>query len=260
MEFKERKVDELKKVLDFRFADDEDAEDIILMVNSAYEHEVVSADGVGDGFRTSEPLFTLAMIESDFTTPSTRWLVLETPRPEEKVVASARVRMASDAETDQRTCLADVLCSIGDTPDEQRSRYNQLRLSLEKMAYSQGVSRLSVEIPQWREAEQLWLEASGFQDREGRMWPSDRANQVCKHTMILEFRKELTGPPTAEPKVGRAIESSSSTSGSGTTSTTTALGIDLAGLSVTKEGGTSGSGDAMEGLVASLITALHSEM
>ena len=73
-----------KSAYDFRFADEDDVEDVLGVVTEAYKAEV-------GGHRTSEPLLLSEEVESDLHTATVRWVLIETPRPEEAVVACARL-------------------------------------------------------------------------------------------------------------------------------------------------------------------------
>jgi hypothetical protein len=67
-----------KSAFDFRFADDEDCEDMAESIAAGYKEEEGRQ-------RSSEALWTGAEIEKDMSEASVKWLLIETPRPEEMV-------------------------------------------------------------------------------------------------------------------------------------------------------------------------------
>jgi hypothetical protein len=138
-------------------------------------------------------------IESNCFSPSTRWIVLETPRPEELLVAAARLRISPNAE---RYC---VTVDIFGTADSDAIR-NILLLRLEAICRSQGWNHVTFEIPSWSESIQNWLATHGYEDRGdctlnpliyspiisgGRAWPSEQQDVLLKPTMILEYQVEI---------------------------------------------------------------------
>ena len=76
--------------LDFRFADSEDAEDIAELVNSAFAIENVGGAAPDPAFAFRQgPRIVLEELRTELETATElRWIVLETPVPEERVVGA----------------------------------------------------------------------------------------------------------------------------------------------------------------------------
>ncbi|KAJ1434297.1 hypothetical protein B484DRAFT_292828 [Ochromonadaceae sp. CCMP2298] len=74
--------------LDFRFADEMDSMDIVNFVNLEYAVEHTGPYS----FRREGPVVGVEEVEGDLTSMPVKWLVLETPQPEEKIVGCARLR------------------------------------------------------------------------------------------------------------------------------------------------------------------------
>lgn len=89
--------------------------------------------------------------------PSTRWIVLETPRPEELVVAAARLIIS------RRENYPCVIVDIFGTADSDAIR-NILILRLEAICRSQGWNHITFEVPSWSVTFQNWLSSRGYQD------------------------------------------------------------------------------------------------
>jgi len=137
--------------LDFRFAMDEiDASDIAALVNDAC---LVEQDGGVLSFRRPGPTLAAADVEHDLlSNGAARWVVLDTPPPEELVVAAARFVL--DAE--RRVGVVDVLCATAadrratdpgaDVSALERARLTLLVRKLESVVWSHAYTALVVEV------------------------------------------------------------------------------------------------------------------
>ncbi len=288
-----------QKRCDFRFADEEDVEDIFKTINGAYKHEITSVYNSGNTvqFRKDVVLYDMESILSDINGSEIKWVVLETPSPDEDVVACARMKLKKD-NNKIKSCFIDVLCSISLENDENSKKqyYSDLRLKLETIGQSHGMNEIHIQIPQWRSDEMTWLGESGYKDYGGESWPEAKSDeQIWCHTMLLKYRKVLNAAPKtqskvmASPALATTASSSSATKATTTTTTTTANvssssissiitggGVDLSDLTITEIGinenentdaseittaatTTSSSQEPMQSLLDSLFTALRKE-
>ena len=273
-----------QKKCDFRFADEEDVEDIFKTINEAYKHEITSSYNSSNTvqFRKDVVLYNMESILSDINGSEIKWLVLETPSPDEDVVACARMKLNQDNNKD-KSCLVDVLCSISvkNDEDEKKQYYNDLKSRLEIIGRSHGMNNIYIHIPQWRSNEMSWLHESGYQDYGGESWSEATSEeQVWCHTMIFKYRKVLNVTPKVQPKAKTSSTSTSTTTTTAAASSIASMitggGVDLSDLTITEigmnEGGnedvststittttTSTSQEPMQGLLDSLFTALRKE-
>lgn len=248
-----------KDLLDFRFADDEDAEDIELLINLSYkdEYDVNCPLYNRKEFGCCVENASKMEIESDCNKGDIRWIVLETPVPDEQIVAAARIQLDSN-DAGQRIALIQTFGYVEDTL--KSSIKSQLVVQIERTLRSLGVSCLSFEVSQYREDVQSWLGGCGYKDNGGYM--STYTNYV-KPTMILLYQKELTASAsTASASKPTTTTTSDTTTSIGTTSSTGAstdnvfqitgnmatldLGdFDIPGLSSLE--GSQGEGGSLEG-------------
>mmetsp|Transcript_21839 Transcript_21839/g.36543 ORF Transcript_21839/g.36543 Transcript_21839/m.36543 type:complete len:373 (-) Transcript_21839:1377-2495(-) len=192
--------------LDFRFADEMDSMDLEAFVNEMYKVEwsTSHSDNVL-GFRTATPKVLIEEIEKDLVGMPVKWLVLETPVPEELIVAAARLQYDS-THNDGRV---DILCasagttSAGDNTNRDANTGNALQNSLlrqiiskvETVAFTIGLRSVIMEIPQWRTDLQHVVEQCGYIELSGYIWPEHKQEQLTKPTMILEYHKLFPKPP-----------------------------------------------------------------
>lgn len=88
---------------------------------------------------------------------STRWILLETPRPEELVVAAARIQIVQDVKT--KFAVIDIFGAVDSTP------IKRILLSrLEMICASQGCIKVVWDIPSWSEDTFGWLSQCGYVD------------------------------------------------------------------------------------------------
>jgi hypothetical protein len=122
---------------------------------------------------------------------------LETPRPEELLVAAARLIIIR---TDHQTR---VVVDIFGTVESDAIR-KILLLRLESVCRSQGWNHVTIEIPSWSESIQNWFSSQGYEDLGidrsqspltvlgGRAWPDEQQEILLKPTMILEYQVSVS--------------------------------------------------------------------
>jgi hypothetical protein len=225
--------------LDLRFADEEDCDEL-----SDFVSEIRKLEGE---FEWRSPVSNVSAEEvaEDCGNMKRRWIVLETPVPEETVVAAVRLRLSEDG--GQRKGVVDVLCAVGGGEQEQQGTvYNQMLARVENIARGLGISTLVIELAQWKEAAYEWLSSCGYVDRAGRACLDEN---LLKPTMILEMHKDLTQE--------RQILSTTAVIASAPDDS-----IDDLLSSINIGSSTTlplAENDAMEALVGTLFAALHKE-
>jgi hypothetical protein len=113
--------------------------------------------------------------------------VLETPSPEESVVAAARLHLDSS----KKAAVIEYLCSIGDSIDELNERFSMLLTKIESIVYSQNYQNVLLHISSWRDDMQRSLTAAHYADVGGCLDESHASLSYTKPNMILCFKKEL---------------------------------------------------------------------
>ena len=114
----------------------------------------------------------------------TKWLVLETPMPEELIVGAARVKY--DAARNGRV---DVFCVAGADADTKLSIMKQLLSKVETVCYNIGLRSCIVEAAQWRTDLEELFTSCGYEEASGHIWPEDSQHELTKPTMVLEYHK-----------------------------------------------------------------------
>ena len=248
--------------LDLRFADEEDSGDIASLINEC---------GATDDYRVAgSAKIEAGEVEGDCASSKSRWIVLETAAPEEAVVACVRLRMLLDKAEEElpRRAVLDLLTAKEHSSVSAAAVFNQLLARVEGIARGLGVQVLTVETVQWDEAAYDWLTSAGYTDVAGR--PSTAAF-LTKPCMVLELQKNLASEGAAAPHDAATAV--------GAVAGAADLPVDLAalldGIDLSAEASTvtatatataTADNDAdapgagsMEGLVASLFSALHRE-
>ena len=105
-------------------------------------------------------MFHICQLFDDFESASIRWILLETPRPEEAVIAALRLHILR-VEGVQRAGVS-LFGSL--EPVGQRSVLNMLLNRAETVCRSLGCQKLVFDIPHWSERRQSWLQECGYQD------------------------------------------------------------------------------------------------
>lgn len=127
----------------------------------------------------------MLQVQEDLSSSNVRWIVLESPYPEEVVMAALRLRMIDNDGV--RESIIDIFASV----DHMDVR-NCLLAKCERICESQGSSKLVIYIPQWSYDLQDWLSGSGYFDLGGHEWPTEMSAQITKPTMILHFEVTIS--------------------------------------------------------------------
>jgi len=225
--------------LDLRFADEDDAPEIAALVK-----EVCSSEGELF-WRSSTDKVTSEGVVSDCISGKTRWIVLETPVPEETVVGTVRLSILEA----ERKGVVDIICALG----ENNSVYNQLLARVEGIARGMGITNMVVKLDQWKESMYDWLCGCGYVDIAG---SECKDENLIKPTMILDMYKDLTksqeaqciadSTPISVPHVEESLED--------------LLGeIDINSIESSGTVGSVANPNPMENLMGDLFAALHKE-
>ena len=95
--------------LDFRFAEVEDADDLAALVNAAFASE----EALNGGFRTNSRVDVAELRAELENAHEVKWVVLETPVPEEQIVAAVAISAAAArAGSGKRTAYLRCLCVL----------------------------------------------------------------------------------------------------------------------------------------------------
>eukprot|EP01041_Mallomonas_annulata_P004984 gene4984-9960_t len=162
--------------LDMRFADDEDKDDIEYL------------DHIYAFRKKGSTRITASEIETDCSSMTSRWLVLETPIPEENIVACGRLKFVNNSNI--KCGIIDIIGVSGDISN-QTQLYGQLLRHIEVILGSHGCRTSVIYVPQWREdLLQIFIQL-GYEDLGGHEWPLENKEILLKPTMILEMQKTL---------------------------------------------------------------------
>ena len=159
--------------LDLRFADEEDAQDIASVVNAAFALEVRRPDNslnlettppphAATAFRATARLADMPALVAELEqsrrggSEAVRWIVLETPCPEEKVVAAVAVSIIEDAGL-RRGKMGRLLCLSVDPASQGGGVGTQLLLRSEAFCRSQGCRSVGIDMAMKREELQPWF-------------------------------------------------------------------------------------------------------
>jgi len=199
-----------------------------------------------------------------------KWLVLETPMPEELIVGAARLRY--DAALNGRV---DVFCVASSSSAEARdSTAKQLLSKVETVCYSIGLRSCILEAAQWRCDLETLFTACGYEERSGHVWPEEKQHELTKPTMVLEYHKVFGAQNEAgsSSSAGMLLPTSTSKvevlSGDDDSAGADDLTGDIVGqltslneLAISRSGtnNSTGQGAAMPALFESLFAALHAE-
>jgi len=96
--------------------------------------------------------------------------------------------------------LTGILLPPGESSEMSVARVLHIELirRLEDITRDLGCEMIDIQIPQWRTDLCALLEAIGYENCNGFMWPDESANTLLKPTMVLGFQKVLI-PPLPEP-------------------------------------------------------------
>jgi hypothetical protein len=202
-----------------------------------------------------------------------KWLVLETPVPEELIVGAARLRF--DA---LRNGRVDCFCASAESGQEAQTAIMKRLLSkVETVCYSAGMRSCVVEAPQWRtDLEALYTEC-GYAELSGHIWPEERQGELLRPTMVLEFHKVFPERAASAPapasaaapagttsstRAGGAAGSDAARDGERAAAAESGVAAELAQLRVVEEEAVpprAAEGEGMPQLMKTLFAALHAE-
>eukprot|EP01035_Chromulina_nebulosa_P021226 gene21226-27495_t len=175
--------------IDFRFAEDEDNENIYHLVNSYYKtEECVDSKYY---FRQENDKLTLDEINGDGYVDGARWVVLElqsndTDQQESVIIGAARINFSND----NLTLTVDLLSSSGDAPT-QRFIFNYIIARIESIGRNFEAKELVMHIPQWRDDILNWSVSAGFLESSGNLEIANHTNKFIKDTMIITIMKTI---------------------------------------------------------------------
>lgn len=124
-----------------------------------------------------------------------KWLVLETPAPEELIVGAARLRY--DA---ARNGSVDIFCATGNSEDMKVSVMKRLLSVVESVAYNIGLRCLMLEAAQWRTDLDSLFTSCGYVENSGHIWPEEKQHLLTRPTMVLQYLKTF---PVSQPAHGQ---------------------------------------------------------
>jgi hypothetical protein len=146
----------------------------------------------------------MTQIEQDLSNMATKWLVLETPVPEEIIVAAARLKYDAS-----RNGHVDVFYVSNADDNTMKSNLVKRLLSVvETVCFNIGLNSLILEAPQWRVDLDTMFTECGYVEASGHMWPEELSHQLLKPTMILEYHKNFPKSSASDSKSGTSSSSS----------------------------------------------------
>uniref|UniRef100_A0A7S2WC10 N-acetyltransferase domain-containing protein n=1 Tax=Rhizochromulina marina TaxID=1034831 RepID=A0A7S2WC10_9STRA len=171
-------------VLDFRFADEEDVDDIVRVVNDAFA-------GPDHSFRAGPRLARPLVVEDTDRPGQARWLLLETPAPEENVVASVRLQLDDDAGLGRGKMA--ILTALAVHPDWRGKGVGSLLLrKCEASSRGLGCRSISIDLPMSAESVQSWLSRRGWKQLGGGLWEGDGYDRAMNY---VTYVRDLTCKP-----------------------------------------------------------------
>lgn len=178
--------------LDFRFADEEDAQDIAAIVNAAFALETCDAEGSEPAlaFRTVPRLGVEGLEQELQFSRNTRWLILETPMPDERLVAVAAVQLVLDMGGIGETQVG-LLSVLAVAPSMQKKGIgSQLLRRCEAVCLNLHCGEMRCDVPVAREDVLVWLANRNFNEHGGGLW--DNLSTVKAVTRYVTLKKDLT--------------------------------------------------------------------
>jgi len=248
-----------KNKLDFRFADEEDVEDIVDLVNRAFSIEIGDS---GVAFRNCNKITPQKAASYMNSGGSTNWVVLETQPPDEAVVAAALIRIDSYVHEGHVEYLA-IHPAV-----QRRGIGRYLMYKVENIFSNFACKDCVLQISQWRDDVQAWLKKLGYKEMGGGFWPEDQQASLTRPTMYLLYKKTLITPSysTSSARVKERSKGQPKTHEVGSNSSTDFLNDAVLresaqtnsskSLEATSEKAKHSDG-SLEDLLASLLSTLH---
>ncbi len=172
--------------------------------------------------------------------------MLETAVPEEILVAAARLKVDKDV----GRVYVDIICAAGSC-SAQDLILKLLLSKIESISFNFGVHKVVVGVSQWRSDVHQSLSDFGYTELSGHAWPTEKQGELLKHTMILEFHKQL--------RVDSAVIEAQELVPDAASLVSDLEQISLEQLEIMDSSITMQveEGDTMQNLVSSLFSALH---
>jgi N-acetylglutamate synthase-like GNAT family acetyltransferase len=166
--------------------------DLGQLVNEAFEIEEVSKSKELYAFR-AEPRINLNKLETELqNSQTTKWIVLETPLPEELVVATCAITMTPGTNTNNnRGKEAQIRCFSVLKSKQGQNIGNQLLRITEAICRGHGCSNVKIDIAMVRNDIIEWFKRYGYKNMAGGAWMHDA---VVDATQYLTMMKDLTKP------------------------------------------------------------------
>lgn len=184
--------------LDMRFADQEDRDDIVAVVNAAFAVEVEGEEA----FR-SKPRLDATALEAELAGSSTtRWIVLDDRTPTEDVVAAAAMLVFGGRAGATRSAQLLVLAV---KPEVQGTGAGTFLLQrCESVCRGLGCRSLGIEVAAHRDVVHEWLKRRGWTETGGGLWSEEQ--WFARPTPHLILSKDLTAlSPLHDASAGSGV-------------------------------------------------------
>lgn len=180
----------------FRFADEEDVEDIVTMVNEAYEVEIGDS---GEAYRNCDRVSEQEVTDS-IDLGIKRWYVAEDVNDDDVIAC-----VCFHIDHDENQGYIDIF-AVNVTFQNKGIGANVLRRT-EAMLTSLGCSTAVITTAHWREGLMDWCGKFGYRETGGGMWPMEDAHQVTRTTRYVKLTKDLrrSSMPSANPSAIPAV-------------------------------------------------------
>lgn len=182
------------KSLDFRFCDDMDAAEILTLVSEAYAGDCTGSSA----FRAEAPIVSEEFLEATLGSPDLRWVALETPVPEERMVACCQFSIGKE----QRIATVNYLAASM----RGRGIGSYLLHKVEGVALGLGMETARLHLPEWRPDLCAWLEQCGYRETGGGLWEELFDDALLRPTHYLTYERRLVGeagrPAAERPRPG----------------------------------------------------------
>jgi hypothetical protein len=172
--------------LDFRFADEEDAPDIAMLVNSAY---AIEKGETGEAFRKNDAT-TAEEVESSIDEGSRRWYLAEDKY--EQVLACACFSSEYNEDGGKKKLEGRIHLLAVQTPFQKEGIGARTLHRVESVLKSMGARLVHIAVPHWRDSLQSWAKRQGYAEMGGEIWNEDQQGETTRTTMLLDFQKKLT--------------------------------------------------------------------
>lgn len=172
--------------LDFRFASTEDTAEILDLVNDAFS---VEKGDTALAF-TSRDRISAAEVDACLQGASVekRWLVLETPHPEERMVAAALISTGNVPGTGSVEVLA------VERSGQRKGIGSQMLRRAEGILLNFRCRSVRMKVPQWRADVLEWADKRGYKETGGGLWgelDGESAEDLTRPTRYFVLTRDL---------------------------------------------------------------------